>query len=105
MSHRAFAPLPLLFVAAACSQPLEGRVAARLTEAGIPAPVARCMAERWVDRLSPLQLREISNLAETLKDEKGRLTAARFATHVTELDDPEIKQVVTRSAVICALTA
>jgi hypothetical protein len=96
--------LPLSALAA-CAQPFEGRVASRLADAGLSRPMAECMAERWVDRLSLLQLQKISDLADNLKDEKGKLTAGRFISRVRQLDDPEIVEVVTKSSVVCALSA
>ena len=90
---------------AACAQPFEGRVASRPTEAGLPRPMAECMAERWVDRLSVLQLRKISNLSEDLTRERSQrqLTVGRFVERVRQVDDPEIFRVVSGSAVACAL--
>lgn len=67
--------------------------------------MANCMAGRWVERLSVLQLRKISALAGDLKDETGTLTVGGFATRVRQLDDPEIVQIVTQSSVVCALTS
>jgi hypothetical protein len=95
----------LLLSLAACSQPLERRVAARLTEAGLPGRMADCMAERWVDRLSLVQLRKVSSLADDLSRERGegRLTVARFIERVQAVDDPEVFNVVTGSAAACAL--
>jgi hypothetical protein len=95
--------LPLLV--AACAQPFEGRVAARLADAGLSRPMADCMAKRWVDRLSLVQLQKISALSEDLKRERSerRLTVARSIDRVREVDDPEILRVVTSSSVACAL--
>ena len=90
---------------AACSQPFEGRIADRLTEAGLSEPMARCMAERWVKRLNPLQLREIAALAEDLKAEGGKLSVGGLITRVRQIEDPEIAEVVSSSTVVCALTA
>ena len=103
---RHFALLAFLTLAA-CAQPFQGRVAGRLAEAGLPRPMAECMAGRWVDRLSVLQLRKISGLAEDLRRERGerRLTVGRFVERVRQVDDPEIFEVVSRSAVACALKA
>lgn len=98
--------LPLassILLLAACAQPFEGRVATRLAEAGLSRPAAECMAERWVDRLSVLQLRKISSLAEDLRAEGRNLTISRFVDRVRRVDDPEIFEVVSRSAVACAL--
>jgi hypothetical protein len=88
---------------AACAQPFEGRVAARLAEAGLPRPMAECMAERWVDRLSLVQLDKLSDLAESVRGEGGRLTLSGFLDRVVALDDREIVGVVTTSSVVCAL--
>ena len=101
---RCLALLPL-FLVAACAQPFEGRVASRLAEAGLPRPVADCMAGRWVERLSLLQLRKISSLADTLRGERGRLTIVRFVAKARQIDDPEIVEVVTRSSIACALSS
>lgn len=100
------AALLLLLAAGACAQPFGGRVAGRLVEAGLPRPVAECMAERWVNRLSLLQLQKIAGLAEDLQRERSqsRLTIGRFVERVRGLDDPEIVQVVTTSSVVCALS-
>jgi hypothetical protein len=96
--------LPLLALAA-CAQPFEGRVASRLTEAGLPRGMADCMAKRWVDRLSLVQLQKIATLSEDLARERGqgRLTIGRFIERVRAVDDPEIVSVVTSSSVACAL--
>jgi hypothetical protein len=103
--HRLF--LLLLVPLAACAQPFEGRVASRLAEAGLSRPMAECMAKRWVDRLSLLQLQKISSLSEDLRRERSerRLTVARFLERVREVDDPEILRVVTSSSVACAFRA
>lgn len=96
-------PLALFLFTASCAQPFEGRVAARLSEAGLSRPMADCMAARWVDRLNVLQLRKISNLAGDLEREGRNLTVARFVTRVRAVDDPEIFEVVSSSAIACAL--
>jgi hypothetical protein len=99
------AALLLPLALAACAQPFEGRVASRLTEAGLSRPMAECMARRWVDRLSVAQLAKISGLSEELGRDRsqGRLTVGRFIDRVRGLEDPEIVEVVTTSSVACAL--
>jgi len=99
------APLLALLCIGACSQPFEGTIVDRLAGAGLPRPLAECMAERWVDKLSPLQLREIAKAADDLKAQGGKLDIGRMVTRIREIQDPEIVQVVTRSAMLCALTA
>lgn len=90
---------------AACSQPFEGRIVEQLTAAGLGEPIARCMAERWVKRLSPLQLREIASAAEDLKSEGRKLNVGTLIARVRQIEDPEIVEVVSSSTVVCALTA
>jgi hypothetical protein len=99
-------PLAALFAVAGCAQPFEGRVASRLAEAGLSRPMADCMAARWVDRLSVLQLQKIASLSEDLGRERatGRLTVTRFIDRVRAVGDPEILTVVTSSAASCALS-
>jgi hypothetical protein len=98
-------PLLALLTLGACSQPFEGRIAQRLAEAGLSDAMSRCMAERWVDRLSVLQLRRIASLADDLKAEGRRLTVGGLIGRVREMDDPEIVQVVSSSTLVCALSA
>ena len=95
------------FALAACAQPFEGRVATRLAEAGLPRPMADCMASRWVDRLSIIQLQKISSLSEDLKRERreDRLTVVTFLDRVRQVDDPEIYKVVSSSTVACAFAS
>ncbi len=96
--------LPILGLTA-CAQPFEGRVASRLSEAGLSRPMADCMASRWVGRLNVLQLAKISSLSEDLHRERsaGRLTVGRFVERVRAVGDPEIFQVVSTSAAACML--
>ena len=102
---RPITPFLVLLALAACSQPLEGRIVDRLTSAGLREPMARCMAERWVKRLSPLQLREIASAAEDLQADGGKLNVGGLIARVRQINDPEIVQVVSSSTVVCALTA
>jgi hypothetical protein len=97
--------LILLLTLSACAQPFEGRVAARLAEAGLPRATAGCMAERWVERLSLPQLQKISAAADELRNDRSRgsLTVGRFIGRIREINDPEIYQVVSSSSLACAL--
>ena len=89
--------LPLTALLAGCSTP-EALTRAGLVNAGIPKPVAACMAGRMVDRLSILQLRRLAGLgkAGTARD------MPQFLYRVRALRDPEIVGVTTSSAVRCA---
>jgi hypothetical protein len=69
-----------------------------LVSAGIPKPIAACMARRMVDRLSILQLRRLAGLG---KAERSR-DLAQFLYRVRSLRDPEIVAVTGSSAALCA---
>lgn len=100
-----FLSLVVLGLLVGCSQSFEGRIAERLSEAGLSQAMSECMAERWVNRLNVFQLRRISALAEELREKGYRLTVASLIGPVREIDDPEIVEVVTGSTLVCALSA
>ena len=78
-------PLAALTLLAACAMP-EARLRAGLVEAGLSEPLAACMAERMVDRLSLMQLRRIADLKHA-----GRADSLdTFLHRVRSLRDPEI---------------
>jgi hypothetical protein len=94
---------PILFLAltvSACSFP-EARLRAGLVEAGLSEPLATCMADRMVRRLSLMQLRRIADLRQA-----GRAAnLAEFLHRVRSLRDPEIWMVTSSSAAICTASA
>ncbi len=92
-----FALLLCSLTLAGCSTP-EALTRAGLVDAGIPKPVAACMAGRMVHRLSLLQLRRLSGLG---KAERAR-DLRQFLYRVRSLRDPEIVGVTTSSAAFCA---
>ena len=94
-----------ILLLASCAQAFEGRVAGRLTYAGIPGGMSNCMAKHWVKRLSVLQLRKIQRLTNDITRDRGagRLTVFRFVARMRAVDDPEIFDVVVKSATACAL--
>lgn len=96
------AVLSLLIVSlAACATP-ETRLRTGLVNAGLSKPIAACMADRMVDRLSLLQLRRLGSLA-SLKDKNASdLSLNQFLHKVRALKDPEILTVTTSSAALCA---
>jgi hypothetical protein len=92
----------LLLVAAltlfsSCAVP-EARLRAGLVNAGLSEPMAACMAERMVDRLSLTQLRRIGDLpyAREGRNVRGLLHRVRA------LRDPEILTVTSAAAGVCA---
>lgn len=87
-----------LLVLAACSTP-EQMTRAGLESAGIPKPMAGCMAHRMVDRLSLLQLRRLAGLGKAGQSK----SVDQFLYRVRSLDDSKIVGVTTSSAALCAL--
>ena len=91
------APLLIALTLSACALP-EDRLRTGLANAGLPRPLAACMAGRMVDRLSLAQLMRIADLPKARQAE----SAERFLRRVRALGDPEILSVATSSAVLCA---
>jgi len=101
--NRAAWPLLLLPLAlAGCATP-ETRLRNGLAEAGLSEPMAACMADRMVDRLSLTQLRRLASLGSLKDGRVADLTLDQFLHKVRALKDPEILAVSTSSAAICAL--
>jgi len=88
----------MLLALSACAVP-EARLRAGLVNAGLSRPMAACMAERMVDRLSLAQLRRIGNLPYA-RDERS---VSGFLHRVRALRDPEIWTVSSTAAAVCAV--
>jgi hypothetical protein len=82
---------------AGCGVP-EARLRAGLIHAGLPPPLAGCMAHRMAARLSIAQLRRIGDLPEA----RESLSIGEFLHNVRALRDPEILSVTASSAALCA---
>lgn len=97
--------LPVLMTAllAACATP-ETRIRTALVEAGLSKPVAGCMADRMVDRLSLGQLNKLRGLGKFQDKKAKKLSIEEFVKRTKALQDPEILGVVTSSGVICAVS-
>lgn len=97
---------PVLAVAllSACVTP-ETRVRTALTDAGLSKPIAACMANRMVDRLSLIQLNRLSGLKKLRGQDMRKVTVDEFLKRTRSLQDPEILGVVTSSGLICAVKA
>jgi hypothetical protein len=89
---------------AACATP-ETRVRTALMDAGLSTPIASCMADRMVDRLSLVQLNRLSGLKKLRGQNMRKLTVEEFLKRTRSLQDPEILGVVTSSGLICAVKA
>ena len=88
----------------ACATP-ETRVRTALMDAGLSKPIASCMADRMVDRLSLLQLNRLSGLKKLRGQDMRKITVDEFLKRTRSLQDPEILGVVGSSGLICAFRA
>lgn len=98
--------LPLIVVSAlaACATP-ESRVRTALLDAGLSKPIATCMAQRMVDRLSLAQLQRLSRLSGIAGSKIGDMTVGELLRRVQALGDPKIIAVVTTAGLGCAIAA
>src|SRR6476646_2917306 len=81
---------------AGCAVP-EARLRAGLVNAGLPPPLAGCMAHRMAARLSLMQLRRIGDLPRA----RESVSVGEFLRRVRALRDPEILSVSASSAALC----
>jgi hypothetical protein len=88
----------------ACATP-ENRVRSALMDAGLSQPIAACMADRMVDRLSLVQLNKLSGLKKLRGQDMRKVTVEEFLRRTRSLQDPEILGVTTSSGLICAVKA
>ncbi len=88
----------------ACATP-ETRVRTALLDAGLSPPIASCMANRMVDRLSLVQLNKLSGLKKLRAGDMRKLSIDEFLRRTRSLQDPEILGVVSSSGLICAVRA
>jgi hypothetical protein len=94
-------PLAILMgslLLASCAIP-EARLRAGLINAGLPEPMAACMAQRMVDRLSLAQLRRLGDLPSATDSPSIRT----FLHRIRALGDTQILMVSTSSAAVCAI--
>ncbi len=101
---RIVGPVLAIALLSACATP-ETRVRTALTDAGLSKPIAACMADRMVDRLSLIQLNRLSGLKKLRGQDMRKVTVDEFLKRTRSLQDPEILGVVTSSGLICALKA
>jgi len=85
---------------AGCATP-ETRVRSALVNAGLSKPIAGCMAERMVDRLSLAQLNSLRGLGKLRKSDPRDVSFNEFVKRTRSLQDPEIVGVVSSSGAIC----
>jgi uncharacterized lipoprotein YmbA len=88
----------------ACATP-ETRIRTALMDAGLSKPMAACMADRMVDRLSLVQLNKLNGLKKMRRQDMRKVTVEEFLRRTRSLQDPEILGVATSSGLICAVKA
>ena len=93
-----------LLALSACATP-ETRVRTALMDAGLSQPIAACMADRMVDRLSLIQLNKLNGLKKLRGQDMRKVTVDEFLRRTRTLQDPEILGVATSSGLICAVKA
>ena len=97
-------PILVVMMLPACATP-ETRVRTALMDAGLSKPIASCMADRMVDRLSLIQLNKLSGLKKLRDKDVRKLSVDEFLKRTRSLQDPEILGVVSSSGLICAVKA
>jgi hypothetical protein len=93
-----------LLTLSACATP-ETRVRTALMNAGLSKPIAACMADRMVDRLSLIKLNKLNGLKKLRGQDMRKVTVEEFLRRTRALQDPEILGVTTSSGLICAVKA
>jgi len=93
-----------LLALSACATP-ETRIRTALMDAGLSQPIAACMADRMVDRLSLVQLNKLNGLKKLRGQDMRKVTVEEFLRRTRSLQDPEILGVATSSGLICAVKA
>lgn len=99
------ATLTVLALSACATVSPEARVRSKLIEAGLRPPVAACMAERMVDRLSLVQLKRLQSLSGLATHDPRGMSVDEFAHRLRALNDPEIVSVVLRAGIGCSIAA
>lgn len=101
----ALALLPALALAGCATVSPEARVRSKLIEAGLRPPVAGCMAERMVDRLSLVQLKRLQSLGGLARRDMREMGIDELVHRLRALDDPEIVSVVLKAGIGCSIAA
>jgi hypothetical protein len=98
--------LPFLAAAAlalsGCATLYESRIESKLVDAGLSPPVAACVAERMVDRLSRRQLHDIGRLAGGRR-RVADMNLGQFLRQYRAALDPKVYRVLAGAGLRCAL--
>jgi hypothetical protein len=88
---------------AGCASTYESRIRSSLVDAGLSQPMASCMAQRMVDRLSGSQLRSLARLSGLRDRDIGEMRVDEFLSRSRALVDPEVFVVISRAGLGCAI--
>jgi len=87
---------------AGCATP-ESRVRDKLVAAGVKPPMAACLADKLVHKLSYAELKELARVANMPSDHPGHLSFGELSERLAALNNPHIVHVVTRAGLGCAI--
>lgn len=101
MVRTAFAAI-LLSLVAACASP-ESQIRLGLVNAGLSKPMAGCMANQMIGKLSLIQLRRLGSLGNFKREDIREMSVDRFLHNVRALKDQEVLAITTRAGLSCAI--
>jgi hypothetical protein len=90
-----------LLALAGCATSREGQVRTALTNAGVPQPVAQCMAEPLARDLSNEQLRSLARVAKLARTPTRAMTVEEAMNVIRREVDPGTVAVVLRAGLGC----
>lgn len=91
-----------LFLPTACATP-QTQLRDGLVRAGLSKPMATCMADDMVGKLSLTQLMRLRSLSKVGDLDPGETSVKQYMHQVRALKDPEILTVTSRAALGCAI--
>ncbi|MDW8413921.1 MAG: hypothetical protein RMK78_00405 [Thermaurantiacus sp.] len=94
--------LALALALGACVATKEARVRRALMEAGVPEPVARCMARPMAEDLSVAQLRALADAARLARRPVGEVTVAEAFRALRRVGDPQVIGTLAATGLSCA---
>ncbi len=103
MFRRAVAII-MLSALTGCATP-ESRVRSALLNAGLSRPVATCMAQHMVDRLTLAQLQRLSQMSSLGQRKIGDLSINELMHKARAIGDPKIITVIATAGIGCSIAA
>jgi hypothetical protein len=92
-----------LLALAGCATTKEAQVRSALLDAGLPPPMATCMAEPMGQQLSVSQLKSLQRVAKLAQTAPANMTQKQVMDLLKRDLDPETVGVVVRAGLGCAL--